>query len=69
LRYGHYERLNRRIGDIAYDSLMAITTLINGIWERFGLPYWSVARWAKSNVAQAELAIRRYQDAVRELAR
>jgi UDP-2,3-diacylglucosamine pyrophosphatase LpxH len=64
-----YSRLNRWIGDIAYDSLMAINAWINGIRERFGLPYWSLARWAKSNVAQAELAIRRYQDAGRELAR
>jgi UDP-2,3-diacylglucosamine pyrophosphatase LpxH len=58
-----YSRLNRAIGDIAYDGLMLVNRLINRLREKLGKPYWSLAKWVKVNVAQAEQAIRAYQDA------
>ena len=64
-----YSRLNRWIGDLAYDSLMALNEWIIGIRARFGLPYWSLAKWIKSSVSQAEMVIKRYEEAGADLAR
>lgn len=64
-----YSRINRAVGDIAYDLLMWITRWINRVREMAGKPYWSLAKWVKLHVAQAEEAIRAYQHAAVVLAR
>lgn len=63
-----YSRLNRWIGDLAYDTVMMLNRLLNH-WRAFtGKPYWSLAGWLKSHVAQAEQAIIAYQEAAVRLA-
>jgi UDP-2,3-diacylglucosamine pyrophosphatase LpxH len=64
-----YSRINRWIGDAAYDGLMAVNRWINLIRRRLGLPYWSLAKWVKTNVAQADAAIKAYQLAGLEYAK
>ena len=58
-----YSRMNRWVGDIAYDGLMAVNRWVNVIRGRLGLSYWSLAKWVKTNVAQADAAIKAYQHA------
>lgn len=58
-----YSRLNRWVGDAAYDGVMALNRWVNLLRERMGLPYWSLAKWVKTNVAQADAAIKAYQQA------
>ncbi|GAB3271138.1 UDP-2,3-diacylglucosamine diphosphatase [Parahaliea aestuarii] len=58
-----YSRLNRAIGDIAYDFLMWVNRWVNRGRELMGKPYWSLAKWVKGHIAQAEQAITAYQDA------
>jgi len=64
-----YSRLNRFIGDIAYDLLMWVNRRVNQVREALGKPYWSLAKWVKVNVSQAEAAIRAYQHAAVNLVR
>lgn len=64
-----YSRLNRFIGDIAYELLMSLNRRINQVRERLGKPYWSLAKWVKVNVSQAEAAIQAYQQAAVNLVR
>jgi UDP-2,3-diacylglucosamine pyrophosphatase LpxH len=63
-----YSRINRLIGDFAYDAMMTVNRWVNGLRLRMGLPYWSLSGWIKSNVAQAEQAIQAYQHAAVKLA-
>lgn len=58
-----YSRLNRLIGDIAYDLLMGLNRRINQVREALGKPYWLLAKWVKVNVSQADSAIQAYQHA------
>ena len=63
-----YSRINRWIGDAAYDTVMMLNRLLNH-WRAFtGRPYWSLAGWLKSHIAQAEQAINAYQEAAVKLA-
>lgn len=64
-----YSRINRLLGDFAYDFLMAVNRWLNRFRKMTGKPYWSLAKWIKSNVAQAEKAIIAYQDAAILMAR
>jgi hypothetical protein len=64
-----YSRLNRFIGDIAYELLMWVNRRVNQLREAMGKPYWSLAKWVKVNVSQAEAAIRAYQHAAVNLVR
>ena len=64
-----YSRINRIIGDMAYNLLMSANRWLNKLRERFGKPYWSLARWAKSRVGKAAQAIECYQEAAVHLAR
>lgn len=64
-----YSRLNRMIGDIAYDLLMTFTRWVNHIRDWTGQPYWSLAKWVKKNAPQAEKAIGAYQMAAINLAK
>lgn len=58
-----YSRLNRIIGDIGYEVLMWVNRKVNQLREYMGKPYWSLAKWVKVNVSQAEAAINAYQHA------
>ena len=58
-----YSRLNRWIGDVGYDFLMWVNRWVNKLRERMGKPYWSLAKWVKVNISQAEQAISAYQHA------
>jgi UDP-2,3-diacylglucosamine pyrophosphatase LpxH len=64
-----YSRINRMIGDMAYDGLMVLNRWLNKYRAWTGKPYWSLAGWVKSRVGQAEQAIRAYQEAAVSLAR
>jgi UDP-2,3-diacylglucosamine pyrophosphatase LpxH len=64
-----YSRLNRFIGDIAYELLMWVNRCINQLRESAGRPYWSLAKWVKVNVSQAEAAITAYQHAAVNMVR
>ena len=64
-----YSRINRWIGDFAYDTVMMLNRLLNHLRSITGRPYWSLAGWLKSHVSQAEQAIQAYQDAAVRLAR
>ncbi|MDP5054859.1 MAG: UDP-2,3-diacylglucosamine diphosphatase [Congregibacter sp.] len=64
-----YSRLNRFIGDIAYELLMWVNRGFNQLRESMGRPYWSLAKWVKVNVSQAEAAITAYQHAAVNMAR
>lgn len=44
-----FSKLNRVIGDFASTFLMWSNTKIDQIRDRFGLPYWSLAKWVKRN--------------------
>ncbi len=64
-----FSRINRIIGDWAYDTMMIVNRWVNNIRDRMGLPYWSLSGWVKNNVAQAEAAIQAYQDAAVNMVR
>lgn len=64
-----YSRLNRIIGDVAYDVLMWLNRWVNRIRGWLGRPYWSLAKWVKVNVSQAEKAISAYQMAAINMTR
>ncbi|GAB5413600.1 MAG: UDP-2,3-diacylglucosamine diphosphatase [Congregibacter sp.] len=64
-----YSRLNRFLGDISYGALMWLNRRINQVREMLGKPYWSLAKWVKVNVSQAEAAINAYQLAAVNLVR
>ncbi|MEM9314463.1 MAG: UDP-2,3-diacylglucosamine diphosphatase [Pseudomonadota bacterium] len=66
VRYG---RLNRLIGDFGYDLLMWVNRKVNQVRGWLGKPYWSLAKWVKTNVTQAEAAIHAYQHAAVNLVR
>ena len=41
------------LGDHAYTLALALNTALNWVRRRFGLPYWSVSKWAKARVKEA----------------
>jgi UDP-2,3-diacylglucosamine pyrophosphatase LpxH len=41
------------LGDWAYDTAIAINTLVSFIRRKLGLPYWSLSAWAKLKVKTA----------------
>jgi len=64
-----YSRLNRYIGNVAYELLMWVDRRVNKVRQMLGMRYWSLAKWVKVNVSQAENAIRAYQRAAVLLAK
>ncbi len=64
-----FSRINRLIGDWAYDTMMIVNRWVNRIRDRMGLPYWSLSGWIKNNVSQAEAAIQAYQAAAVNMVR
>ena len=41
------------LGDHAYTFALALNTVLNWVRRRFGLPYWSISKWAKARVKEA----------------
>jgi UDP-2,3-diacylglucosamine pyrophosphatase LpxH len=64
-----YSRINRLVGDFAYDALMTLNRWVNRCRHWLGKPYWSLAMWVKSRVGRAGHAVRAYQEAAVALAR
>lgn len=64
-----YSKLNRLVGDLGYELLMWVNQKVNFLRETLGKPYWSLAKWVKVNISQAEAAIHAYQHAAVNLAR
>ncbi|MGB2261938.1 MAG: UDP-2,3-diacylglucosamine diphosphatase [Luminiphilus sp.] len=64
-----FSRVNRIVGDIAYEVMMWSNTKTDQLRERLGLPYWSLAKWIKRNSAKAEEAIDAYQRAAIAMAK
>lgn len=56
-------------GDAAYDFLIWLNPKINAIRSLWGRQYWSLSKWAKSQVKGAVNFIGRYEDVVAEEAR
>ncbi|TNF33884.1 MAG: UDP-2,3-diacylglucosamine diphosphatase [Gammaproteobacteria bacterium] len=64
-----FNRLNRWIGDFAYDALLWMNRASNH-WRRLvGKPYWSLAGWMKQRVGKVQEAIAAYEQAAIETAR
>jgi len=67
----HVIRFNRFIhiiGDHAYDLLLFISRLNNHIRKYFGYNYWSLGKYIKTHVKNAQNAITAYENAAMELA-
>jgi UDP-2,3-diacylglucosamine pyrophosphatase LpxH len=51
-------------GDAAYEFLMKLNVVVNGVRRRFDLPYWSLSKHAKHKVKNAVEFISRFEEAV-----
>lgn len=51
-----------RLGDKAYDAAIRANTLFNRLRRTFGLPYWSLSKWAKMKVKNAVNFIGEFED-------
>ena len=60
IRLGRFSRI---IGDTAYDFLLFLNRWANFFRRRFGLPYWSLAKYLKNRVKNARHAIDIFEDA------
>lgn len=58
-----FTRLNRLLGDLAYDILMWLNRWNDRVRDRLKRSRWSLATWVKGNVGKAEQAINAYQEA------
>jgi UDP-2,3-diacylglucosamine pyrophosphatase LpxH len=58
-----FSKLNRIVGDVAYDFLLFINRWANFWRRRFGFSYWSLAYYLKNNVKKARAAIEVYEEA------
>ena len=56
-------------GDAAYEFLMKLNVVVNGVRRRFDLPYWSLSKHAKRKVKNAVEFISRFEQAVAHEAR
>jgi len=64
-----FNRLNRWMGDFAYDALLWLNRASH-CWRRLlGKPYWSLAGWLKQRVGKVQTAIAAYEQAAIEAAR
>lgn len=52
------------LGDAAYDALIQLNTVVNGVRRMLRLPYWSLAKYAKRKVKNAVELISRFEEAV-----
>ncbi|MFC7498872.1 UDP-2,3-diacylglucosamine diphosphatase [Enterovirga sp. GCM10030262] len=56
-------------GDAAYEFLMKLNVVVNGVRRRFDLPYWSLSKHPKRKVKNAVEFISRFEQAVAHEAR
>ena len=52
------------LGDAAYDALIQLNIVVNGVRRALRLPYWSLAKYAKRKVKNAVELISRFEEAV-----
>ena len=52
------------LGDAAYDALIQLNTIVNGVRRMFHLPYWSLAKHLKRKVKNAVEVISHFEEAV-----
>lgn len=64
-----YRRLNRIVGDAAYDLTVFFNRWINRFRRVMRLPYWSFAEYLKTHVKKARETIDSFEWAAAELAR
>jgi UDP-2,3-diacylglucosamine pyrophosphatase LpxH len=59
-----YARWLALLGDHAYRFALVLNTSFNAIRRQFGLPYWSLSRWAKMKVKNAVNYIGEFETAL-----
>lgn len=64
-----FSRINRIVGDSAYDFLLFLNRWTNYVRKRLGYGYWSLAKYLKVRVKKATSAITQFEDAAIELAK
>ena len=52
------------LGDAAYEATMALNRQVNRFRRLFGMPYWSLSKYAKSKVKNAVAFITRFEEVV-----
>lgn len=57
------------VGNFSHTFLMRLNTFINGMRQRLGLPFWSLARFLKMRVGKAMRFIERFETLVAHRAR
>jgi UDP-2,3-diacylglucosamine pyrophosphatase LpxH len=53
------------LGDTAYNALIQLNTIVNGVRRMFHLPYWSLAKHLKRKVKNAVEVISHFEEAGR----
>ena len=56
------------LGDWAYDTALAVNTVVNLVRRKVGLPYWSLSAWAKLRVKSAVNFISTFEEALAKAA-
>ncbi|WP_267388129.1 UDP-2,3-diacylglucosamine diphosphatase [Sphingomonas sp. GC_Shp_3] len=56
------------VGDVAYETLMALNRVVNAYRRRFNMPYWSLSKHAKAKVKNAVEFISNYEQVIAEAA-
>ncbi|WP_286271329.1 UDP-2,3-diacylglucosamine diphosphatase [Thalassotalea hakodatensis] len=64
-----FSRINKYIGDSAYDFLLFLNRWTNIIRKKFGYGYWSFAKYLKVRIKKAKKAIETFEDAAIDLAK
>jgi len=64
-----YRRLNRLVGDAAYDLTVFFNRWLNRVRRLLRQPYWSFAEYLKTHVKEARETIHSFEWAAAELAR
>ncbi|MCW3845884.1 UDP-2,3-diacylglucosamine diphosphatase [Sphingomonas sp. LB-2] len=62
------QRWLAHLGDAAYEATMALNRMMNHVRRWFGLPYWSLSKYAKSKVKNAVAFITRFEEVVAKAA-
>lgn len=52
------------LGDVAYESMMALNRWVNAVRRTFDLPYWSLSKYAKQKVKNAVSFISHFEEVV-----
>lgn len=64
-----FSRINRIVGDSAYDFLLFLNRWTNFIRKHLGYGYWSLAKYLKVRVKKAKSAITQFEDAAIDMAK